>query len=66
MKETPLRWINRMLSSQTWIYLRPGETVEEEASYQQYMFDEDENKIYEVLPEEESPKKKKEKYRTRL
>ena len=54
MQESPLRWINRMLSKQTWIYLKCGETIEQEKvkTYSQFRFDEDTNKLY-ILPKEE-------------
>lgn len=51
-----------MLSKQTWIYLKCGETIEQEKvkTYSQFRFDEETNKVF-IMPkedEDELPRKK--------
>lgn len=50
MKETPLRWINHMLSKQVWILLGPGEHLDPESIRMntRYRFDAEENQLFEV------------------
>lgn len=50
MQETPLRWINHIVSQKEWIYLKPKEVLSSEAVRHnvRYKFDTEDNALYEI------------------